>query len=205
MKRPSSLSRNAISVPSTSVRPTFTAVKSTERRTTRQNSPSREDRGEVLEADPLALVGDQLEEAVVLEREPDEEVDRVAEDRDDHDHAPARSARTGPRPRRAGPARDGDAAGAALRAAPAASRLQWLEAVRRIPASSRALVARVEDLVIWSLVALAACCTDCLPVRMFVSIVRRTFELSTFAQFFAVGTNQVSFADCGERRARACP
>ena len=49
---------------------------------------------------------------------------------------------------------------------------------------------------IWSLADLAACCTVCLPVRMFVSIVRSTFELSTFAQFFAVGTNQVAFADC---------
>src|SRR5262245_49009820 len=29
---------------------------------------------------------------------------------------------------------------------------------------------------------------------MFVSIVRSTFELSTFAQFFAVGTNQVDRA-----------
>ena len=45
-----------------------------------------EDRGEVVQPDPLALVGDQLEEPVVLEREPAEEVDRVAEDRDDHDH-----------------------------------------------------------------------------------------------------------------------
>ena len=32
-------------------------------------------------------------------------------------------------------------------------------------------------------------------------MVRSTFALSTFAQFFAVGTNQVDFADCGERRA----
>src|SRR5215471_15800031 len=31
---------------------------------------------------------------------------------------------------------------------------------------------------------------------MFVSIERRTFELSTFAQFFAVGTNQVDLAAC---------
>src|ERR1700749_3973313 len=30
---------------------------------------------------------------------------------------------------------------------------------------------------------------------MLVSIVRRMLELSTFAQFFAVGTNQVTFAD----------
>ena len=48
---------------------------------------------------------------------------------------------------------------------------------------------------IWSLADVAACCTVCLPVRKFVSIVRSTFELSTFAQFFAVGTNQVDFAD----------
>ena len=49
---------------------------------------------------------------------------------------------------------------------------------------------------ICSLADLAACCTVCLSVRMFVSIVRSTFALSTFVQFFAVGTNQVAFADC---------
>src|SRR5205085_4435513 len=39
---------------------------------------------EVVQADPLTLVPDQLEEAVMLEREPDEEVERVGEDRADH-------------------------------------------------------------------------------------------------------------------------
>jgi hypothetical protein len=40
----------------------------------------------VVQADPLALVADQLEEPVPLEGEPDELVDRVAEDQaDDRD------------------------------------------------------------------------------------------------------------------------
>src|SRR5215470_8819311 len=47
----------------------------------------------------------------------------------------------------------------------------------------------------------AACWTVCLLVRMLLSIVCSTFALSTFVQFFAVGTNQVTFADC----ARAPP
>ena len=46
-----------------------------------------------------------------------------------------------------------------------------------------------------SLADFAACCTVCLPVRILVSMVRRTFALSTFVQFFAVGTNQVDLAD----------
>src|SRR5262245_21667965 len=50
--------------------------------------------------------------------------------------------------------------------------------------------------VILLLADLAASGTDCLLVRMFVSIDCRTFALSTFVQFFAVGTNQVTFADC---------
>ena len=79
-------SRSAISVPSTSVRTTLTAVKSTERRTTRQNSPSPRIAVKLSSPTDAALVGDQLRQAVVLEREPDEEVERVAEDRDDHDH-----------------------------------------------------------------------------------------------------------------------
>src|SRR5262249_28125193 len=57
-------------------------------------------------------------------------------------------------------------------------------------------VPELRILVIVLLAEGAACATVCLPVRMLVSIVRRTFELSTFAQFFAVGTNQVTFADC---------
>src|SRR4051794_25061152 len=50
-------------------------------------------------------------------------------------------------------------------------------------------------LVMLSLADFAACCTDALPVRMCESMVWSTFALSTFVQFFAVGTNQVTFAD----------
>ena len=39
---------------------------------------------EVVQADPLALVPDQLEQPVVLEREPDEVVERVSQHRRDH-------------------------------------------------------------------------------------------------------------------------
>src|SRR5262245_21009009 len=44
-----------------------------------------EDRRVVVEADPGALVEDQLAQAVVQERLPDQVVDRVAEDGPDHD------------------------------------------------------------------------------------------------------------------------
>ena len=46
-----------------------------------------------------------------------------------------------------------------------------------------------------SLADFAAAWTDALPVRMCESMVWSTFALSTFVQFFAVGTNQVVFAD----------
>src|SRR5438034_6276910 len=42
-------------------------------------------RSVVVETDPLALVPDQLEEPVVLERQVPHEVERVAEDRTDHE------------------------------------------------------------------------------------------------------------------------
>ena len=44
-----------------------------------------QDRPEVREPDADALVPDQLEQAVLLEREPDEEVERVPEDQPDRD------------------------------------------------------------------------------------------------------------------------
>ena len=56
-----------------------------------------------------------------------------------------------------------------------------------------------------SLADFAACCTVCLPVRMFVSIVRSTFALSTFVQFFAVGTNQVDLRRLRRAPSPACP
>ena len=55
-----------------------------------------EDLRVVVEADPLALVRDQLEEAVLLERERDELVERVPEHRRRSRGAPARAARTAP-------------------------------------------------------------------------------------------------------------
>src|SRR4051812_8639813 len=50
--------------------------------------------------------------------------------------------------------------------------------------------------VICELADAAAACTLFLPVRICVSMLRSTLAFSTFAQFFAVGTNQVDLAAC---------
>ena len=50
-----------------------------------QNHEVAEDRLEVVEADPRSLMLDQLDEAVLLEREREEAVQRIAEHGHDHD------------------------------------------------------------------------------------------------------------------------
>src|SRR5262245_18191961 len=72
-------------------------------------------------------------------------------------------------------------------AAPAASRFMLREGE-----CSYVLAFSIE--VICLLADEAAACTDFLPVRICVSMLRSTFAFSTFAQFFAVGTNHVDFA-----------
>src|SRR6185312_16541064 len=72
-----------------------------------------EHRPVVVEADPVTLVLDQLEEPVLLERQPDELVDRVAEEEDDRnrngqDQSVRRQRRTAAPPRREGPRLGGD-------------------------------------------------------------------------------------------------
>ena len=106
-------SSSASSVPSTIVRPTFDDREDGRPQQRVPEDRVVQDRAVVGEADRLALVLDQLEQPVLLEREPDEAVDRVAEHRADrHEHredqpvgnrgaeraAPRRSA-TPPRPR----------------------------------------------------------------------------------------------------------
>ena len=74
-------SSSASSVPSTIVRPTLATVKTTVRSERVPEDRVLQHRREVVEADPLALALDQLGEPVALERERDELVERVAEDR----------------------------------------------------------------------------------------------------------------------------
>src|SRR5262249_17408759 len=72
-------------------------------------------------------------------------------------------------------------------AAPAASRF-----VLKVERLSYVLAFSID--VICLLADAAAAATVCLPDTMFVSMLRRTFAFSTFAQFFAVGTNQLELA-----------
>jgi len=74
-------SRSAISVPPTIVRPTLHDREDHRPEDCVPEDLVVQDGGEVLEPDPLALVPNQLEQRVVLEREPDEAVDRIAKDR----------------------------------------------------------------------------------------------------------------------------
>ena len=74
-----------MSVPSTIVRPTFAAVKITVRSSVPPEDLVLQHGRVVVEADPDALALDQLGQPVLLERERDELVERVAEDRRDHD------------------------------------------------------------------------------------------------------------------------
>ena len=95
-------SSSAISVPSTIVRPTFAAVKTTVRSSVCQKTRSCSTSVKFVQADGVALVRDQLGEPVLLEREPDEAVERVPEDRrEDDDHREDQEVRDAIRGRRA--------------------------------------------------------------------------------------------------------
>ena len=78
-------SSSAISVPTTIVSPTFTTVKTTVRNSVCQKTGSL--RTLLKLASPMydAVVRDQLEQPVLLERELDQVDDRVAEDRPEHE------------------------------------------------------------------------------------------------------------------------
>ena len=97
-------SSSAISVPRTMVKPTVAAVNTTVRSERVPEDVRVEDEREVVETDPLALALDQLEEAVLLERELDEVVERIGEDRPDDDDCrqqqPVRGRGTGDAPKR---------------------------------------------------------------------------------------------------------
>ena len=88
----SAAARSASRAPSSA--PTFTTVKTNVRSSTARTAG----RGRAAcscPARPTALLADQLGEAELLEREPDEEVERVAEDGADRRAPPGRAARTG--------------------------------------------------------------------------------------------------------------
>ena len=177
-------SSSAISMPSTIVSATFAAVKTTVRservpEDCRRAGPSGSCRSPM----PTALVADQLEQPVLLEREPDEPVERVAEDRRrSRSRPPAGSARTAPRLARAAPAR----------------RRRRRDGPKSVPAASPCwLVVRAlgydwfsTDAML-SLADVAACLIDSLPVRICASMLRRMLPFSTSTQCFAVGTNQL--------------
>ena len=136
-----------------------------------------QDRPVVGEPDADALVADQLEQAVPLQREPDEVVERVPEDQRDRDDD-----RRDQRVRDARPApRDGDAAGTSEET----SR-------RRLPYSSlRSSYGWFSTEAMLSLADCAACFTVSFPVRICASMLRRMLPFSTSTQCFAVGTNQL--------------
>src|SRR6185312_1277307 len=141
-----------------------------------------EHRPVVVDPDPVSLVLDQLEETVPLERDPDELVDRVAEDhdhggRDREDQPVGGERKTAVPPRRDEPRLGGN-------------RLTRRDSDVSVPRHSAPYDAFSVYSMLLSAVA-AACLTDSLPVRIWLSIVRRIFPFSTLTQFFAAGTNQL--------------
>ena len=144
-----------------------------------------EDLRVVVDADPLALVCDQLEEAVLLERERDELVERVPEHGDDHEQ---RRREQYVRRQPSAPAGREPDDEPALR--PARS---WGGQTRCSRPGTRAYEA-FRICVMRSLACFASSCV--LPGfrRMPLSMLWSTFALSTFAQFGVAGTNQLAFA-----------
>ncbi len=151
-----------------------------------------EDRRVVVEPDPGALALDQLGQPVALERERDELVEGIAEDRRHHDddrgdQQIGDGRRRRPRRQENGRRRRdrGDMASAATAELSGTRLLNEF----RVPAYARYDWLRVNAML--SLATSAACLIVILFVRIRESMVRRIFPFSTLTQCFAVGTNQL--------------